>query len=144
MRIAKIPGRRAGSAHCQKNGGPNAGQYLCCELSSQPQGRPGPKRTKKGLRHFPPKSATEVDVGYRVSRFLRRLRELGEGEGTTGERSSPAPHIRRTHWHICWTGPRREPEKRLPVLCWIPPTPVGFAWDEAQERLLPTVVNVNS
>ncbi|MGM0760818.1 MAG: hypothetical protein ACQEUB_14130 [Thermodesulfobacteriota bacterium] len=83
-----------------------------------------------------------MDVGYRVSKYLHQVREIGQGQGYDDDRSSPAPYIRRAHRHTYWTGPRRDPEKRLPVLRWVPPTPVGFLWDEVGEKLVPTVKEV--
>ncbi len=41
------------------------------------------------------------------------------------QRRSPRPHIRRAHWHTFWTGPRRDPSARTPVVKWVPPTTVG-------------------
>lgn len=119
--------------------------YLCSEapdLSGKAQPVPKPKKTKKGLRYFPAKSPATMDVGYRVSKYLHQVKEVGRGHGAHGDRPSPVPHIRRAHWHTFWTGSRRNPEKRLPVLRWIPPIPVGFRWDEVGEKLVPTVKEV--
>ena len=121
--------------------------YLCSEapdLSGTTPPAPRPKKTKKGLRYFPAKSPATMDVGYRVSKYLHQVKEVGQGHGIQGDRSSPIPHIRRAHWHTFWTGPRRDPVKRLPVLRWIPPTPVGFRWDEVGEKLVPTVKEVQN
>jgi hypothetical protein len=119
--------------------------YLCSEapdISGQVPPAPTPKKTKKGLRHFPAKAPALLDVGYRVSKYLHQVREAGEGRGSQGDRSAPAPHIRRAHWHTFWTGPRKDPGRRVPVLRWIPPTPVGFRWDEVEGQLVPTVREV--
>ena len=40
-------------------------------------------------------------------------------------------HIRRGHWHHYWTGPRSDPDNRVPILHWLPPTAVGIKLEEA-------------
>jgi len=99
--------------------------------------RPRPKRTKKGLRMYPPDRVTIWDVGVRMGAALRKARELSPGgvsEETSGapgggekRRASPRPHYRRAHWHGYWTGPH-EGERRF-VLKWISPVLVGSGRD---------------
>lgn len=111
--------------------------YLCSsgpDLKSAEQrpARPQPVKTKKGRRYFPPKKSSVHHTGYRVGRLIleakKQHREERTGEG--GSHASPVPHVRRAHWHLYWTGPRKQPELQKPVIKWIPPTPVGFVWEE--------------
>ena len=114
--------------------------YLCSEKpdlqsnsGKSAPGRPTAVKTKKhGKRYYPPKNPSLWEAGYRISTFLRQARQPVSNDpvsGTGNEHSSPAPHIRKAHWHTYWTGPRKDPNKRRPILKWIPPTPVGFSWD---------------
>lgn len=101
---------------------------------------PKPRKTKRGLRTFPPDvGATTWLVGHRIGASLRLAAGGGEGRAGAGaggamERSSPRPHIRRAHWHTYLTGPRDRPQK--PVLKWLPPTPVGAG------EIVPTIREV--
>ncbi|WP_373508912.1 hypothetical protein [Thiocapsa sp.] len=86
--------------------------YLCAENAEIGDGErrpanPMPKRTKGGLRLFPPDRATAWDVGVRLGAALRQANrgtpgDAGEAEG--GSRNGPRPHIRRAHWHTYLTG----------------------------------------
>ena len=54
--------------------------YLCSEapdLSGKAQPAPKPKKTKKGLPHFPAQAPALLDVGYRVSKYLPQVKEVG-------------------------------------------------------------------
>jgi len=90
--------------------------------------RPKAKRTKNGERLFPPDAANTWEVGYRIGAALQRAREGGGAPrepagGESTARRSPAPHIRRAHWHSFWRGPREGPREL--VVKWLPPIPVG-------------------
>jgi hypothetical protein len=77
------------------------------------------------------------EVGYRVGAVLGRAGERGPAGPAAGAASgrSPAPHVRRGHYHLYWTGPgRREPEVR-----WVHPVLVG---DREGHELPPTVRRV--
>jgi len=96
--------------------------------------RPKAKRTKKGERLFPPAAANTWEVGYRIGAALQRAREAGGAPrdpagGESTARRSPAPHIRRAHWHSFWLGPREGPREL--VVKWLPPIPVGVRDGEA-------------
>lgn len=114
--------------------------YLCSERPDlETQGgsparpaRPKPVKTKKGYRYFPAKKATIWQAGYRLGEFLRESKG-GRQPDQGGTHASPSPHVRRAHWHTYWTGPKKVPEKRKPVLKWIPPIPVGFEWEKGDE-----------
>lgn len=114
--------------------------YLCTvnaeigDGSRKPK-TPLPKRTKKGWRLFPPDQPVVWDVGVRMGAALRAAfhqREMdAEGTGTTVR-----PHVRRSHWHGYWTGPKATPELRKLALKWLPPIPVNV---DNVEQLVPTI-----
>lgn len=98
--------------------------YLCADDAELGTGsvrpaNPAPKRTRDGLRLFPPDAPRRWDVGVRLGAALRlayqaeQTKQAGE---TTGR--SVRPHIRRAHWHTFLAGPRQRRIK------WMPPIPV--------------------
>ncbi len=105
--------------------------YLCTENAEIGNGerRPGnplPKRTKGGLRLFPPDTSTAWDVGVRLGAALRQAnREEGgdPGEANGTSRAGPRPHIRRSHWHTFLTG-RGKTGRRVR---WLAPVAVKLA-----------------
>jgi len=86
--------------------------------------KPRPKKVKGGLKMFPPNKTIIWETGYRMGAALSRARE-STGARESSPHGSPAPHIRRAHWHSFWTGPKNEPDKRLITVKWLPPIPVG-------------------
>ena len=98
-------------------------------------GNPVPKKTKKGLRMFSATAETTWLVGHRIGASLR-LATGSSSTGSGGAHASPRPHVRRAHWHSFWTGPKNDPEKRKPVLKWLPPVPVGAG------EIVPTIRRV--
>jgi len=116
--------------------------YLCSENADLDPGgrrppRPRPRKTKAGLRLFPPDSPTTWEVGVRVGAALRRaLGTAGDNAGGDGAHVSPRPHVRRAHWHTFWIGPRSDPELRKAVLRWLSPMLVGA---RGVDDLVPTV-----
>jgi hypothetical protein len=52
---------------------------------------------------------------------IRKAKIAIESEDRGGTHASPRPHVRRAHWHTYWTGPRKDPQKRKPVLKWLSP-----------------------
>jgi len=117
--------------------------YLCSEgreiqdadgSKKQPL-RPAARKTKKGPKLFPPDKPSAWEVGYRIGEALRQARlQAGQSEGQ-GTHASPAPHIRRAHWHSFWMGPVKDPDSRRAVVKWLPPIPVGV---KDAEDLIPT------
>jgi len=107
--------------------------YICSVNSEIGEGdrrpvRPRSKKTKKGVRIFPPNQVTTWDVGIRMGAALRRAKEASEAKEdteTTMQRPGPKPHVRRAHWHGYWTGPRNDPENRKFALLWLHPILVG-------------------
>ena len=93
--------------------------------------RPRSKKTKKGLRMFPPQQVSVWDVGIRMGATLRRAREYtptgSPGTGGTKEKSRPRSHVRRAHWHGYWTGPRDG--EQMFVLKWLSPILIGAVDD---------------
>lgn len=99
--------------------------YLCssepdiCQPDApalHPIKRRGPKTTQ----------AVEWQVGYRLSTKLRKAR-LSASSPDAGKGASPAPHLRRAHWHTFYrgAGSRSDVSKREVVLHWIPPVLVN-------------------
>lgn len=107
--------------------------YLCSvngDIGSNGQpAKPKPKKTKKGLRLFPPVQPRTWDVGVRMGAALREATQtFGEAAasdepGTGRQRSGPRPHVRRAHWSTYWTGPRSGEQKS--ILKWIQPLLIG-------------------
>ena len=102
--------------------------YLCADdadISDQRPPRPEPKRTKSGLRIFPPDKPTKWDVGVRMGAALRRSHQASANEGEGGQTGrTPRAHVRRAHWHTFLAGPRTGARERR--LKWLPPIPVNL------------------
>ncbi|MDL2316911.1 hypothetical protein LJC59_07525 [Desulfovibrio sp. OttesenSCG-928-A18] len=90
---------------------------------------PAPKKTKKGLRLFPPDKPHIWRVGEVVGEALRKAQvgSVAVGADMSGRRGT-RPHIRRAHWHGYWTGPRSgsDSDKRRFGYRWLPPIIVGI------------------
>ena len=113
--------------------------YLCAEepdISGHMPGAypqyPQPKKTKKGLRLFPPDKPRVWHVGQEQGEKLRQAIEntskRSPGSGTVTRK----PHIRKAHWHGYWKGPRKpkpemppEQQERHFFYKWIPPLIIG-------------------
>ena len=102
--------------------------------------RPGPVKTKRGLREFAPQAATAWNVGWRMGAALGAARrahdETADLQAAGGTHASPRPHIRRAHFHSFWSGPM-DGERKLAVR-WLPPIPVRLDVGE----IVPTVRTV--
>ena len=99
--------------------------YLCSSTAEYkgPSPKPNkikPKKTKKGLKLFPPPKPVIWKIGESVGAEIRQTSERGNVQA----RTSPRPHIRRAHWHHYWTGPRKSDDRKL-VVKWIPPLLIG-------------------
>lgn len=128
----------------------NVTLYLCQEspdLGGIAPRRPAEVRVRKGrVQVFPPDQPLLIPTGWRWGKAIRIAREAGERRpegGPTGR--AVAPHVRRAHWHLYWTGKgaRKDPSQAVPQIKWIPATLVGRAWlQEAglSEEELPAVV----
>jgi hypothetical protein len=102
--------------------------YLCSQNAEIGDGscypaNPQPTKTKRGLRMFAPDKFTTWDVGVRLGAALRAARAKGSDAG--GTHSGPRPHVRRSHWHGFWTGPKSA-ERKI-NLKWLPPIPVNVS-----------------
>jgi hypothetical protein len=102
--------------------------YLCSEdpdISGIEQGNyrryPTPKKTKRGMRLFPPPKPTIRKVGETIAEKLRhaeiRYAERRNEQGERDRRPMRA-HIRDAHWHGYWYGPKKPrpdlpPEKQI-------------------------------
>ena len=113
--------------------------YLCSQNAEIRDGckvpaNPVPKRTKKGLRIFPPDKPTTWDVGVRLGAALRQAYHAQE-TGQSGTHDGPRPHIRRAHWHGFRSGPmKRQDGATIPT----PERPLGLKW------LSPIAVKIDS
>jgi hypothetical protein len=105
--------------------------YLCsvnADISGRvgafPPERPPLTRTKHGPRLFPPSQPQVWDVGFRMGAALRAGTHVRTSTDPLGNRSHHAPprvHIRRSHWHLFWTGKGRT----VPLVRWLHPILVG-------------------
>lgn len=111
--------------------------YLCSQNAEIGNGMltpalPIPKRTRKGLRLFPPDKPTTWDVGIRLGSALRRAHHAEE-TGRSGTHAGQRPHVRRAHWHGFRSGPMKRHDgteipaaERAFILKWLPPIPVNL------------------
>jgi len=56
------------------------------------------------------------DVGVKEGHAIRQVKSQVRKYAEGGKR---CPHIRRSHWHLYWTGHRDEPDDRKPKLNWV-------------------------
>ncbi len=81
-------------------------------------------------------------AGYRLGAALRRARqETARVDGDSAGRSV-APHMRASHWHLYWTGPRSAPQ--TPVLKLLAPTAVNFRLEDGEGSPLTVVRSAGS
>jgi hypothetical protein len=100
--------------------------YLCstaAEWAGERPRHPVPKRTKRGLRLFPPDKPRVWEVGLRLGAALRIAYQAEGAPAPQETHASPRGHIRRAHWHGFWTGSGEA--RRLDVR-WMPPIPVNL------------------
>ncbi len=115
--------------------------YLCAENIDIPVQPKHPRyRVRMSGQVDVPKEPRVWSIGERIGAAFTKYREM-EGQGrdasiespcdTVSLRNSPRPHIRKSHWHHYWTGPRegRADERKL-ILKWLPPIPVGINEDD--------------
>ncbi|MBF0140060.1 MAG: hypothetical protein HQL74_07255 [Magnetococcales bacterium] len=109
--------------------------YLCSDepdvvYRPEPAARPGnptPRKIKKGMKIFAAENPRVWDVGSKIGGAIRAARERHpSAESQPGQ--SPAPHIRRAHWHAYWVGKHGSQERRV-ILKWIHPIFVGGVAD---------------
>ncbi|EKA7659286.1 hypothetical protein OL397_004460 [Salmonella enterica] len=92
--------------------------------------RPMPKKTKRGLRLFPPDKSTVINTGERIGSVLRASRQISQNSAPavpTGR--TVQPHVRRAHWHGYWSGTPRKLSIR-----WMHPVLVKVIETEAYIR----------
>lgn len=90
---------------------------------SQPKRRPQDKRERERLLDL--REPGIYRVGGIYERVLRRWKRVTTASyGSSGR--TVRPHIRAAHAHLYWRGPRKDPEKRTPVVHFLPPIPVNF------------------
>jgi hypothetical protein len=81
--------------------------------------RPEPKKTKDGLKFFPPQKPMDYRVGSKIGAAIRRHRSTPPNDpGKMGIQ----PHIRRAHFHLY----RIEAGRTKTELKWLAPIPVGL------------------
>ncbi|MEP7115886.1 MAG: hypothetical protein ABI862_21655 [Ilumatobacteraceae bacterium] len=119
--------------------------YLCSDEPDVVRTAPyAPARRASSMG--PGAGAVEVfDVGFRIGAVLRAHANRGDNDGEefddgdcgndgdgVGARSGRrvAPHLRRAHFHLYWTGPRADPDRRVPRVRWLPPIPVNINFGE--------------
>lgn len=98
--------------------------YICAQNADlnivyrpNPTIKPNPKKANKRSE------ATITEVGMRIGGALRSARSrFQEAQGQPGV-GHKAPHVRRSHWHHFWTGPR-DGDRRL-IVKWLNDTLVN-------------------
>lgn len=105
--------------------------YLCAE-NREVSGDVSPpllaKKTKRGPRIFAPDKPFVAEVGVRVGAALRAHRSTAAQEATdgAGTGTKKTPHLRSSHWHTYWTGPRADIASRKRILHFLPPIAVNL------------------
>lgn len=111
--------------------------YVCSAGAELSQGglpgwpaAPAPVRTRRGgERLFPADLPALWDVGLRLGAALRVAYEASRADqhgADAAGRPSPAPHVRRPHWHTYVLGSHRiDLSLRPREVRWMPPIPVG-------------------
>jgi hypothetical protein len=105
--------------------------YLCQEAPDLGGVAPRPPaplvRVKGGKKVFPPGEPLVIPTGWRWGKALRLARERREKEPSAPTGRRVAPHVRRAHWHLYWTGEgaRKDPTRAKPLLRWVPATLVN-------------------
>ena len=114
--------------------------YLCAEepdISGHIPGTypqyPRPKKTKKGLKLFPPDKPCIWNVGQEQGKKLREAIEKASERDPGSGVITRKPHIRKAHWHGYWKGSRKpnpdmssEKQERQFFYKWIPPLIIGI------------------
>ncbi len=101
--------------------------YLCNEepdidrIENELPVRPSPKKVKKGMLLFPAKKPRYWNVGSELAKKI-----IAPKEATGKRHKSPAPHIRRGHYHGVWTGKRNSPDRKF-IYNWWHPTVINAA-----------------
>jgi hypothetical protein len=124
--------------------------YICSEAPDVIGDIPGtypkyptPRKTKRGMRLFPPPKPSIWKVGLTLEEELRRAEKAYQKRmkdaGETGHVPRRA-HIRNAHWHKFWVGPKKpKPGKpdggqvRRLVPRWLWQISVGVGDDEEEE-----------
>ena len=114
----------------------NQAQFRDARGSGRQPLNPTATRTKHGMRWFAPSRPTVWETGFPLGTALAQAREkiAAEEPGNT-HRASPAPHIRRAHWHAYWLGPLNEPAKRKLDVRWLPPIAVNVELMDEEDNL---------
>lgn len=115
--------------------------YLCAAEPDLERTKPLPKASqRKRMKPAMPNHPTIWNVGYRIGAALRLAKEEMPRVDSTGTGKSPAPHVRRAHWHTFWVGGLDSPERRREVR-WLPPIPVNL---NSVDDLVPVVRKVGT
>lgn len=114
--------------------------YLCSE-EPDITSKPSPMNEARIRRGKSPYHPTIHHVGYRIGAAFRKAKaEREASQGTGGHGASPAPHMRRAHWHTYWVGKENTPQRRQ-VVKWLPPIPVNVKSDD---DIIPTIHRVSA
>jgi len=105
--------------------------YLC-SVEAEYKGGSGPTHPRdipKPKRWTPVKEKV-WDIGERLGREIRRVKEevrQYDSSGLTRQGSTVRPHVRHAHWHLYYTGPRKNVplEDRSQVVKWVQMTIVN-------------------
>lgn len=106
--------------------------YLCSKQPDIEGVVKKPRRRKQNQKTYAPEFVDSViTVGERFGGVLREWRakqQSGSESEAEGEATGKkvAPHVRRGHWHLYWTGEGR----KTPEIRWISPVVVGAAIGE--------------
>lgn len=108
--------------------------YLCSHEPdvSQAVKKPSAKRIRGVEKIFPADRVTPVQVGFRLGAAIKKARVERETSEGTGTGPRKAPHVRKAHFHLYWTGPGRQ----IPKLNWLPPIAVGLQQDPEESPVV--------
>lgn len=109
--------------------------YLCSVNADYERAeQPIAKRTKRGVRLFPPPAPEIIDVGIRVGAALKRGIQSLSSDDSEEPDASVRPHVRRAHWHHYWIGPKTDQEL---ILKWLSPILVNINKGEIETTIRP-------
>lgn len=118
--------------------------YLCAEEPDITGVVKKPQSVQKRRYKYmftPPQTDNMLQVGFRLGGKIRMWRQNWENERQShpsGLGLPKAPHIRKAHWHLYWTGTGRT----IPRLKWIPALPVGVKdFDEIAVHVRPVLAD---
>jgi hypothetical protein len=113
--------------------------YLCSDdpdLMRGPLREVGERQVRRAAGGNP-EGVQIWSAGYRLGAALRKARQEVAAESGPPTGRGVAPHMRSSHWHLYWMGPRSEAQ--TPVLKLLAPVAVNFRLEDGEGSPLTVV-----